>query len=811
MNRDHSRFSRSDLSSKLAFLALLTGLAVALVAGGLIWRADFSVQVTALLAAAVLAAVWWVWRGPIGRAALPHLSFDLALAAAGCVLLGLWAISSDPRVGLGRISTLFAYLILFYVLLDVFDFSPTVRRAGLMALLTLTGFVLFAALLEVYVIYSQWWQAAGGPFTRPPFPYRLVSLVGHSNSFMGLVNLSAPLAVVTLLSARRRSARVAATAWLLCYLGVFAFTSSRGGWLGAAAWMIVLVGLWIWKLRGLQSAPVQALARAVRMPGTRRLKPWLYAAIPVVLAAVFYAVYRFYLAFAAHPSHGGSLTGGREGIWSTALAIWRASPVFGSGPGRFAYEYVTQSASLPPGFWALHAHGLVFTILGEFGLVGLAVFLLSAVWAGIWIVRRVFAAAPDRLPLALAALAGIAGWLAQMIFDDQTAVPAVMVPLVLVLAWACTCGPSALDRRKRLPIAWLGLPILLVMAGAVWSLWAYFPLAQALAGGSQGTGAEASTAQAMAVSAQRDPGLPYYWVESGLAWADAWGRSGAPASGSADELNKANDLSSAHELDSARSAFRQAIEREPALSWNAADLAILDGLAGDPAAAVSGLEKVTQQAPSEPVYRLNLAYWYERSGDLEHARQAYTRTLDLSPTWASHPFWSLNPFRASILSAWQGANPEKTRNVYSYERASAALQAKDEAGARRWLAESEWLEEPAAGRGLVRAELAQTDAERTARLEDVLSASVHARQYWFSNLTNTYTLWLYDRRGLADMLVPGTLLLEPDYGQYAAFDRLAASYRASGDCANASRVWDQTQRLIHGGAIESIDPAPECK
>jgi O-antigen ligase len=780
--------NKSYVAGLISFWVLFGAMGISIVAGGLIWRGDIHVQEAALIYALPVVVIYLAWRGGIKKGRLPKVGVMWSLILAIVGLVALWLFSTDIRQGLGRVSWILTYLLVFYLFIDAFD-SGLQMDSALHALLWITGIVLFLAVLEVYVMYSQWWQAVGSWRELPPFPYRLVSFVGHSNSFMGLLNLAAPLAVVCLVRSRTLWGKIGLSFWLVCYLAVVPFSSSRGGWIGLAAWAMGLAILWAVILRPFSSSQIKAFLKQLQ-----RYRVWLVAGIPGVLALAGYAGYRFFIAFAAHPSHG-SLFGGREEIWAQALRAWQSSPWVGVGPGRFGYAYLAATPGIPQAFWALHAHGMLISILTEFGVVGLIIFLLAAGFGAAWIIQRALQARPENRLLAIAGIAGLVGWLAQMVFDDQTAVPAVMIPLVFLLAWLAGQAPEPLPRFNRLSLSWLWLPAGLIATGALWSVWAAVPESQAV--DLYGQQKYQQSANQMALSARLDPYLPYYAVESGLAWAKAWDTAHQPA-----------------DLARARAEFQRSLALEPAPSWNWANLAVLDWQAGDRAVAIEHMEKAIVLSPSEAAYPLNLAWFYEQAGQVDLAAVQYRRSLDISPGWAGHPFWSLTPLRSRLLNEWKASQPEVASpgNMYWQQAGEAALH-QDTVLVQRLLARSSWLAEPQSGILLVRAQVAEANhngVEAAQDYESLIDVSFAARQGWYSNLSNTYSLWLYGRRGLPDILVPGFLLLEDNYGQYAAFNQLIDLYRTGGECAQAAKAWSKIQVLIRGGGLDPVPPAPAC-
>src|SRR5437867_2982953 len=230
-----------------------------------------------------------------------------------------------------------------------------------------------------------------GRFVRP------FGTMGHPNLLGVTTAASLAIAVsMTVLARRGRPWWVGAAILLGVVTGV---TLSRGAWLGGAAG--VLVARW-------------AAVRADAEPGrNRRLLAMI--GLASLLAAVVVAtvpIFRNRFFELLTPTSGPSRS--RLEIWKTALAMWRAHPWLGVGPGAFMLLFERYQTA---GFWRLewatihfHAHSIYLHTLATRGLAGLAVSLAAAValghglWAG-W--RR---GLPVRAALApiLAALTAVA-------------------------------------------------------------------------------------------------------------------------------------------------------------------------------------------------------------------------------------------------------------------------------------------------------------------------------------------------------------------------------------------------------------------
>ena len=309
----------TTLSAAIAF----TGLCLAFVAGGYIWRGVYAVQLVGCLAAGLGALVYLAWRGIFRRTHLPSSGLEWVFGVCALALGLSLVFSPDLRQGGWRVGELLGYLLLFYFFLDAFR-AGWVRKGVVAAILGSSGILLVMAVLETYVQYTNWWQILRFP-EMPPYIYRFVGLIGHPNALMGIANLCAPLAVVALLRAHRRLERVACGVWLAFYLLSLPFSSSRGGWLGLLVWGGMFLLLWAFE---------QRLWQKLRR-WRARLWLWVGLAAVLLLPAIGYVGYRAFVLFATNPSHGGGyfrraagvLDLGRSGLADLPLAGHRARPV----------------------------------------------------------------------------------------------------------------------------------------------------------------------------------------------------------------------------------------------------------------------------------------------------------------------------------------------------------------------------------------------------------------------------------------------------------------------------------------------------
>jgi O-antigen ligase/Tfp pilus assembly protein PilF len=767
------------LSAAIAF----AGLCLAFVAGGYIWRGSYAVQLFGYLAVGLGAAAYLLWRGVFRRTNLPASGLEWVLAVCALALGLSLVFSPDLRQGGWRVGELLGYLLLFYFFLDAFR-AGWVRKSVVTAILGSSGILLVMAVLETYVQYTNWWQVLHFP-EMPPYIYRFVGLIGHPNALMGIANLCAPLAVVALLRAHRRLERLACGVWLAFYLLSIPFSSSRGGWLGLLVWGGTFMLLWAYEQR------LWLILRRWRA----LLWLWVGLAAVLLLPALGYVGYRAFVLFATNPSHGADIFGGRLGFWIWAAQVWQSSPWLGVGPGRFAFEVVKVTQSIPPGFWPLHPHGLPANVFAETGLLGSAAFLLLA-GMGFYTLWRSYHLPAGRDQLwKRAILAGLVGWFLQMIVDDQTMVFGEMALVILLVAMLLTFPEKAASSSRSLSLNLLWLPLAGWLALTGWSLWGYAPMAQGLQSAGQNDWLPA--AASIQHSAQRDPALSFYATEAGFAWARAWQVNG--------------DLSA---LQKARQDFEHSLRIEPSLSYLWANLAVLDWQAGQSAAAIQHMQTAIQLSPQEASYLLNLGWFQENSHNPAAAKAAYLGALQLSPAWANHPFWQANPLRQALLAEWHKSQPDASAQALPYwQRALLAAKAGDWAQAQRLLAYARWVGEPGPDIAWVSGQIAeaQGDVQAAVDIYQKAASTISFLGFGGGNTNSlTYSLWLNNRNGLSFDLVPGYLQLTSSPGQFNLLDRLQVLARQQGDCPAANAAWQIEQQSILGGSLAPLPAPPAC-
>jgi tetratricopeptide (TPR) repeat protein len=772
------------LKNLVVFLGLLTGLTLTIIAGGYIWRGVFAVQVAVIGVCGVSGIVYFYWRGIIRKAQLPVLGIEMGVAAFVVALVASWIFSSDPRQGMDRLFLLLGYIILLYILADAFSAGLN-KQVVVAALLVSSGILLALSGMEVYLRYLDWFKAVGSFKEWPPSTYRFVGFLGHPNPMMTYVNLIAPLCVVVIIKTKSIWARGGAILWLAFFLIAIPFSSARASWLGTLAWAASLLALWLLE-EGLWR-------KLLRWAEKHKVQIGLILFLGILIAGV--SGVTFYQFFGAHASHGNATFSGRFQIWTSALRISYLYPWFGSGPGRFPFEALLVDPTIPPAYWPSQGHSLLFNTLAELGLVGVVCGLCMMIWAGrqIWINYRHISEA-DR-PWSRATLAALAGCLVQMVFDDHTVSPVVMVPFIIMAAWLLSTRKPNDGTHDRIGLNILAVPLGVILLVSGYMLCIYQRFSTGLTYLRQGN---ITTAIPWMEASLRDGNLSYYHSQTALVYAQRWGEK--------------KDIEA---LAKARQMLRESLKIEPSPSLLWADLAVLDWYAGERVTAVTHITRAMDQSPLEPSYVLNYAWFMEESGRSEQAREAYQKVLTLRPEWVNHPFWQQTSFRQGVIQSWQQTwdGDMEVNNAYSQKAIQSATLGKY-SESRRSLAFAQWLGEPEIAIRLAENHLALESGSQQGLLTSyatIEQLAISQRLITTNSFASAYSTWVNGKEGVDFDLVPGYLQLQPDFGQFKTWQQWIDDLVEQGNCDGAVKSARLLQLAIHGGSLVWEEPGIVCQ
>jgi O-antigen ligase len=318
---------------------------------------------------------------PAGQVSSATLEFIHLASGVGVFLLGVYLFRTVPVRPILRLLTVTAVL------------------AALIAIAEFTGVGTLPSLLG----------GLGGTAGEG----RAHSFFSNSNYF-AFFSAQALVMLVELVAIERRARRAtAAAAAVLVAIGLV-LTLSRGGYLGGAVGLFVLLAL-------------------------RRPRAALALAGAAVLAVL--VLYPVFLAFRLEISAGAADLGAyldqqrsehwRELAFGAGIQMFLGAPVFGIGFGMFQFLSPAYIGFSP----ATYSHNQWLDLLAEQGLVGMG-FMLATLTGLVVALRR------STHALRLGALAMLAAYAVESLFINSLTSVQISGPLFLVLAAALSRGPA---------------------------------------------------------------------------------------------------------------------------------------------------------------------------------------------------------------------------------------------------------------------------------------------------------------------------------------------------------------------------------
>jgi O-antigen ligase len=391
-------------------------------------RYQLALHLAAIAAIAGLAVL--ALRGtalPRSRIDLPVLAL---LTAFGVASLSAW----NPGLSASALAGIVATTAMFPVALLALRHRP--GWTGLIVSLPIIG--LSAGALVVLVWRRVEWVLAGG-VGLPPLR------LGHEGTPFGSVAVP-PFVILAALpialgvpDRRLRRGLVAGLAVVGVPLAVI--SGSRSAWLAMGVAAFVLAIPYIGRIR-----TTLTWGRALMGAGAGVLV--IGATVVLIGGRVVQASSLLYRAY----------------LWRDTLSAWRMDPLLGIGPGSMPYAREAAAPALSFPVAQPHSHDIPLGILGDAGIVGLAVALALAVWfvavAGPWRLRT---------HTGRAAFAVLAGFSVGMLFEDLTFLPNFNL-LVLLLVAICLTDAGAVTWRAvrpprffRVAVGAAGLALIVVM------------------------------------------------------------------------------------------------------------------------------------------------------------------------------------------------------------------------------------------------------------------------------------------------------------------------------------------------------------
>jgi len=544
----------------------------------------------------ILSLIWLVQRArKIDHFRIPKfLPFILLFLILQVILI---TISPNKTNGFYLIVYRIIILIFFIFIADQIN-NPTKRRFWENVIIG--AGVVYAGVDLIYVLswYSNWWAINNGLFPLPSLLLRSPGIfLGHPNFQSGYLTLVTPFALVRLLSAERRSARVFWSEIMLILLLANFLTHSRGGWLALGG--AVFVTLFLFYKPKLN---IRAITISKFLPDNLS-KIW-YLGFGIISLAIIGAGVLFVQLLGSFP-HG--TIGGRLDIYSFALQNIEKSPVWGNGTGSVPAIFALRGYAIG-GDETYHAHNTWLQVALESGILGI-ILIIIALGFILWGFRSSWLKLRDE-PITRYSLAAYAGagtaFLIHSLFDWLLweAAYALAVAIILGLISSLTTNKHIFIIKKRYGIALLSLLLLISSIGFV-----YLNRGTILYWEGRSAAAKwdwYSARSKLCQAADLSPNNALYFSQCSLANAYL-----AKLNQDPDALIKAKEYQD------------RVIELDPNWYIHWANLSSYEWQLGDYDAAISHMQKAVDMAPNHTFLLVGLAWMLEVSGNTAQAFEYY--------------------------------------------------------------------------------------------------------------------------------------------------------------------------------------------
>ena len=572
----------------------------------------------------IVIGVWLLWR-LLSSHKIPRTPLDFPLL----FLLGSWLLATvfsvNPVYSRETLVFFITYLFFFYLAADLgrrLWFTELVFNA----IIGVSGLVWMLALLQL----SGWYrQLAPAPALLPAGfgvteSLPRLSVLGNPNTMAGYIALVLPIVIYKLTTVTKPASRILLGLWVVMLSGAGLLTQSRGGVLA----LIVAVGFYVavWTIQK-AGGTATGLSLNVVVP---KLDPKAHKAMrPLALAGVGFLGFFVWLIFKFRGlSPGVEL---RKQVMAGAVKTLLHHPLVGSGPGTLGEALIRYQKPLDV-IWS-DAHNLPLTVIAETGLIG-AVALAWLGVAGFKILRSTLRQADGSQwqMSSMACAAALLGFAAHNMVDSLFKFPLLMM---LVAVWAGFWLSPYLSSANSTAKFW-GYPVMAVAVGV---------LVATVRVGVSDVQNIAAYNQAVEATEQDDwlagvnhlqtavrlaPELPFYRRQLGF------------VAGYLSEREPAyRPEAVAH--------YQAALSKLDQLPVDHANLACL--LWADNRRAESQEEMALAQAlePGNLLYRLNLGYYFELTGNEQAAWGEYAQVLAERPDYLQSSYWQQTEARAQAL------------------------------------------------------------------------------------------------------------------------------------------------------------------
>jgi len=635
---------RSDFLARMLVTVLFTyGLSLGATFNGIL-NPQFPPITLTIMALGVVGWLWIRWRGKWAwhRTALDW-SMLVWIAAFAVSLIGNLDAARRIAIGLWYVGV---YIGVWHVLHDLMA-NGALKRETLVDGLLISGLVV---LIFGYVQLQAWLgQVAALGFGAVSLP-RPVSTFGNPNFLGGFLVVLIPLVLTRVFMTRSRFNRAMLGIYALLALILLFLTFSRGAWIGTA------VGCAIWGL---------LLLAQYNLLSWSALKTWwgkqanlvrggvVVAGVAVLIGGLVAGVI-----LVRSLSDSSRSAGLRTELYEAAVELFIEKPI--TGQGLFTYgRGLVRLPDIRPDKPHSHAHNAPLHIAAELGLIGLAA-LAVTLWLIVRAMRSNWQAmgARDRTLLA-GAIGAVTAFAVHQLTDVPAMMPAIaLTGLVGLVVAVAPPGVKTTRLEKSSPLKGLekeetardetsvigvgkiaqrvavggmaGLWVGLVVTG-LWSNGVYANSVAAMRYAVE-TGNYRAAAQRMQPVIAADPNLSLYHLEQGFL------------------LGMAASEGDTQAGQDAVAAYERFIALDPSYALGWANLAGLKWQLGEQQTAIEAMERAAELNARDWRLRLNVALFYEATGNLEAANMAYDRILREYPDASLYPEFDTLAARLMISS-----------------------------------------------------------------------------------------------------------------------------------------------------------------
>ncbi len=559
----------------------------------------------------------WVWH---------HDPLSIAFVLFGTTIgISFLANSDSWRRMIIGLWFLAAYLGFWYLLQDVITNKGIRRKALIDILLVVGAIVLYTAYKEIIDAFSAWIKASA----TNPVPLQIPRVQGtlaNPNILAAFFVVLIPLIISRALDTPKIFWKVGLALYTAMSFVLLVITDSRASWIGAGA------ALATWIVLLLQNNDLLSVAHLRSWWRSQAITRKAFG-ISIVVILMFFGVLMTFRVVHTLGETGTRSLALRTYIYDGALTIFRERPLTGTGFFTFG-RGLLRLASTPPYTPHAHAHDLVLNVAAELGIPGLIALLVTVLLTARAMYRNWKATNKQEHILLAGAIAGVIGIAVNHLLD----MPAVTSPMIfvvglIVFALAVVPYPSLVVRSKFPRVQTLfALTIWgVVLLAGFWNVKQYTDYVSALFS-SAGPGGYEQAAQRLEALSTSDPSMPIYYLYAGYFRGALVGKGDTKTA----ELAIKN--------------YQTFCTLEPYYAPAWANMSLLYWQTDQQDQAIEAMKKAAGIASLDWRFQFILGTYYEATGQIDAAKQFYSKTLSLYPDVSLYKEWDETPLRRNTAS-----------------------------------------------------------------------------------------------------------------------------------------------------------------